>query len=71
MSKQKQTHYNLRLPKTMYDEAGERAKQHGVSRLTMFLNYFKLGLLAEQIQENPDEELVIRKSDGSETRLVF
>lgn len=62
--------YNLVLPEELYDEVRLLADRSGTSVVELLRRFIKLGLIAAQIQNDPESALIIR--DGkSETKVLL
>lgn len=62
--------YNLVLPEELFDEVRREADEHGTTVVDLIRRFIKLGLLAMNIQEDPDSALIIRKGD-TEKELIL
>jgi hypothetical protein len=55
--------YNLVLSETLYAELEEAARKRHTSVVDMLRRYIRLGLLVEEIDANPQAELLIREGE--------
>lgn len=62
--------YNLVLPADLFTEIQRIAERDNTTVVEVFRKFIKLGLLADQIGNDPDSSLLIREGD-QETKLIF
>lgn len=55
--------YNLVLPEDLYNEVRRQADEHGTTVVELIRKFIKLGLLAMDVQEDPESALIIREGD--------
>lgn len=55
--------YNLVLPEDLYNEVRRQADEHGTTVVELLRKFIKLGLLAMDVQEDPESALIIREGD--------
>lgn len=62
--------YNLVLPEELYEEIQKLAEEEQTTVVELLRKFIKLGLLAVNIEKNPNAELVIREG-GREKQLIL
>ena len=55
--------YNLVLPETLYQQLEELARDRQVTVVELLRRFIKLGLIAAEVEANPDAALLIREGD--------
>lgn len=68
MPKKKQARYCLNIPTELYSKVVAAARQRGLSTVDLFRAFTKLGVIAIEIEDDPDAVLIMRKGD-QETQL--
>ncbi len=60
--------YCIIMPEDLYEKVHDVAKAQVTTIRGILMRFVRLGLFIEaQLKDDPDTEIVIRKSDGSET----
>ena len=62
--------YNLVLPEALFDEIKQIADRQQTTVVEIIRRFMKLGLLATQIEEAPESELIIREN-GAEQKIIL
>ncbi len=62
--------YNLVLPEDLYDDVRRQADEHGTTVVELIRKFIKLGLLALDVQKNPESAFIIREGD-TERELIL
>lgn len=70
MKKKQQKRYNLVLPEGLFNRVQELADEEETSVVELLRKFIKLGLLAVDIEKDPDAALLIREKDV-ERQLVI
>lgn len=71
MSENEEIRYNLRLPSSIYDELEQIAKKYGTNRLELIRKFIRLGLLAVELEKQPESGLYIKRSGELEKLLIL
>lgn len=62
--------YVLVLPQELYDEVEAIANREQVAVVTLLRKFIKLGLIAINLEDDPNSSLVIRE-DGTEREIIL
>lgn len=62
--------YVLVLPQEQYDEVEAIANREQVAVVTLLRKFIKLGLIAINLEDDPNSSLVIRE-DGTEKEIIL
>lgn len=66
----KQKRYSLVLPQDLFDEIQKVADSNGSTVLDVMRKFIKLGLIAIEVENDPNSELIIRTGD-KEQKVIF
>ena len=55
--------YNLAIPEELFNQVQEVADNQHTTVVEILRKFIKLGLLAVQVGDNPDQSLLIREGD--------
>lgn len=67
--KTKKKRFNLMLSEDLLDQVEKLADEEGTSIVEIFRRFIKLGLIAADVQKDPDAALLIR--EGGHEREIF
>jgi hypothetical protein len=56
-----QKKFTLLLPEVLYEKVRQQAEKQGTSIKEIFRQYLKLGLIASEIEEDENTDLIIRE----------
>lgn len=71
MKKKKMKRYNLVLPEDLYIEVKRIADERDTTVVDLFRRFIKLGLLAIQIEDDPNTSLLIERNGKQKEILVL
>ena len=63
--------YTLVLPRDIYTELQDAAKEQGVSVIQLLRKFIKLGLTLTKLLKSPGASLIIREGDSERQILLF
>lgn len=62
--------YSLVIPNTLYQQVKHEASKNGTTVIELFRKLIKIGLMALQIQDDPNRALIIQEGD-TEKQIHF
>jgi hypothetical protein len=62
--------YNLILPEELFQTVDNIAKKQHITTIDLLKKYIKLGLLASEIENDPDSKLIIRQGK-TDREIIF
>ncbi len=62
--------YSLVIPNTLYDQVKNEASKNGTTVIELFRKLIKIGLMALEIQDDPNRALIIQEGD-TEKQIHF
>lgn len=63
--------YNLVIPEDLFDKVRQVAEEEQTTVVEIFKRFTKLGLLATEIQKNPDAALIVKEGDQEKQLLIL
>lgn len=63
-------HYNLAIPKPLFDELQQRVSNEHTSMLELLRRLIRIGLIVYKLSETPGAEIIVRQGDR-ERELVL
>lgn len=63
--------YNLSLPNDLYYELDRIANKHNTTKLEVIRKFIKLGLVAENVESDPNSHLIIKDDKGERELMIM